>query len=131
MKCVYFLPSKWDLSALQVRAIVEDLLTQRKKTQELSKVLFGQIVAFVLMCVVVFVVVVLAIELTKSTWIQDRTLIDRITQKPVRAANVEKTKGLMHVANLPTEAFTHLKTVTVVFDMTGMLFHLCSGFWSV
>ena len=111
-----------------MRAIVEDLLAQKNKTKELSKVLFGQIIAFVLMCVVVFVIVALSMQLTTPTLIQDRTLLDKITQKPVRAANVEKIKGLMHVATLPTEALTHLKTVTVVFDMEGKLLYSCWEF---
>ena len=108
-----------------MRHIVADLAAQKKKTKELTKVLFGQIAVFLLMSAIVFAVVVLAMQINQVTWIQDRTLLDKRTRKPVRAANVENTKGLMHVTTLPTEAFSHLKTVTVVFDMAGELNHCC------
>ena len=110
---------------LQVREIVEDLIAQKKKTRELTKVLFGQIVVFVLMCAIIFAVVVCGMKFTQATWVKDRILLDVQTQKPVRAANVENTESLMYVTTLPTEAFSHLKTVTVVFDMAGALTRLC------
>ena len=113
---------------LQVRGIVADLAAHKKKTKELTKVLFAQIAVFLLMSAIVFVVVVSAMQINQVTRIKDRTLLDKRTQKPVRAANVENTKGLMHVTTLPTEAFSHLKTVTVVFDMEGKLLYSCWEF---
>ena len=105
--------------------IVQDLLDQKKKTKELTKVIFGQIAVFLLMSSIVFAVVVLAMQVNQATWIKNRTLLDKETQKPVRAASVGNVKGLMHVATLPTEAFSHLKTVTVAFSMNGQLHPSC------
>lgn len=88
--------------------------------------LLGQIAVFVAMCAIVFLVVVGGMEFTQQTWVRDRTLLDIETKKPVRAANVENTKGLMYLATLPTEAFSHLKTTTIIFDMMGTSVHFCS-----
>ena len=88
--------------------------------------LLGQIAAFVAMCAIVFLVVVGVMKFAQDTSVRDRTLLGKGTKKPVRAANVENTKGLMYVATLPTEAFSHLKTTTIVFDMMGTLVHFCS-----
>ena len=99
-----------------MKHIVQELENQKQTSKNLFGVLFGQIALLVLMTAVVFAAVMSGVELSKESHVRNGNLVT-LNNTAVSVKTLTSSAGLMDVASLPTEAFSKIKTTTIVFDM--------------
>ena len=99
-----------------MKHIVQELENEKRTSRNLFGVLFGQIMLLYLMTAVVFAAVMSGVELSKESHVRDGKLVT-LNDTAVSVKTLTSSAGLMDVASLPTEAFSKIKTTTIVFDM--------------
>ena len=99
-----------------MKHIIQELENEKRTSRNLFGVLFGQIMLLYLMTAVVFAAVMSGVELSKESHVRDGKLVT-LNDTAVSVKTLTSSAGLMHVTSLPTEAFSKIKTTTIVFDM--------------
>ena len=102
----------------QVRRIVQDLSEQKSTSENLFGAIYGQIAILILMTAVVFAAVMFGVEFSKETHVVDGNLVTG-DNTAVSVNTLKTTQGLMYMTTIPTDAFSQINSMTIVFDKKG------------